>query len=78
MCSQVDQKEVVKITFSERLYVTAKTDKAIGLTSTDKSDAKIELWLPLSQMSGESPEKGDWIESVCLPRWLAKEKKLPA
>ena len=65
---------VIECVFDEPRYVKRKTAKAIGLTDTIADDEEIPLWLPISQIDGDIPELGSWVESVCIPQWLANEK----
>jgi len=68
--------EIVEIVFADEMLVLARTDKAIGLTDTEDYDGDIALWIPISQIDGDVPERDDWIDSIRIPRWLAEEKGL--
>lgn len=65
--------EIVEVVFDEDMLVKAKTDKAIGLS--DDGD-EVAIWIPISQIDSDIPERGEWIEGIRIPEWLAEEKGL--
>lgn len=67
--------EIVEVEFEYEMVVCAKTDQAIGLTDVEDS-SEVLFWIPISQIDGEIPSRGDWIESIRIPDWLAEEKGL--
>ena len=68
--------EIVEVEFDDEMLVLVKTQEAIGLTDTDDYGGEIPLWIPISQIDGEVPERGEWIDSIRIPKWLADEKGL--
>jgi len=66
-----DRSETVTVTFETEMFVAVVTDKAVGLKDRD-----VEVWLPLSQIVGQPPTRGDWIDTIEIPKWLADSKDL--
>lgn len=69
-----DPREVVRVTFETEMFVAVVTEKAVGLKE-DETQHEVDLWLPVSQVRGKL-EKGDWIDGIEIPKWLAEEKNL--
>ena len=70
-----DSKEIVSVSFAPTgMLVAAVTAKAIGLAEDEASG--IEYWIPLSRLRSHTPRRGEWVEFIEIPRWLAEEKKL--
>jgi len=70
-------REIVLVIFEAgEVFIKAKSSKAIGLSEDE--DGEIFTWIPKSQINGDVPKKGEWIESGVLriPRWLADDKGL--
>lgn len=66
--------KLVEVTFEEEAEVVVKTKKTIGLQYEDCDE--VDIWLPISQIDGDIPDVGDFIETITIPEWLADEKGL--
>lgn len=69
--------EIVEVVFDDEMLVLATTKESIGLTDTDDYGGEIPLWIPIIQIDGTVPERGEWIDIIRIPKWLADEKGLP-
>lgn len=70
-----DRNETVTVVFDTEMFVAVVTDKAVGLKE-DEESSEIDIWLPLSQIKGPTLNRGDWIDTVEIPKWLADDKDL--
>ena len=68
--------DFVTATFEESMCVRVVSEKAIGLSDSELSVVPIEFWIPKSQVGGILPKRGEWIDLIEIPRWLADEKGL--
>ena len=67
--------DFVTIGFEHSMFVKVITDKSIGL-AIDEFGSDVEIWIPKSQVGGILSKRGEWIDSIEIPRWLADEKGL--
>ena len=59
-----------------QVFVKVRTSSAIGLAEDDAVDSEVFAWIPISQIAGVPPRRGEWTEELVIPRWLADETGL--
>ena len=65
-----EPKQIIRVEFGESVLVKTETEKAIGLQFGDDDKS---TWIPKSQIGGKCPSRGEWIDSIQIPQWLADE-----